>query len=277
MATARIAAGFDYIFYGLTNSNGFLIGSTAAGASAGAGEGMERLEGARTIPVSIPEDEVVTVTGDNEPLVSFSFPAADLPSGVLEVAARNLDFEALVQGTKVAALGDLSIGGLAPSGAAKPDVALLLQRAAKKWAEGNRGGGGWEIALVMKSNIAPLFGEMTERAFNAYRYGINMSKSDKATWGASFIEGTHGFTNAPIITIESDNPMHIMAMQGNAVATTLALDFEPVSSAKTLVFINGVRQIGNWSLSGQTITFNAAPASGAWVAVLYEVDEADLG
>lgn len=276
-ATPRIAAGFDRVFYGVVNSSGYLIGSTIAGATAGGatGEAMGRLIGGRTIPIGIPEDEVLTVTGDNEPKASFSFPGAELPSGVLEVAVRDLTFDALVQGTKVAAEADFNIGLVGPSGATKPDMTLLLMRKAKKQPSGSSG---WEIIPVHKCNITPLGADVTERAFGPYRYNVNLSKSDRGAWGASFTEAVFGATQSVEAVIESDNPIQIHSFQGDAIRVAFTLPITPKASTKILVHVNGVKQLltTHWTFSGATITFLAAPASAAAINVMYEVDEGDL-
>lgn len=277
MASPRIAAGFDRIFYGYVNASGFVIGSTATGAAAGGatGQGVARLIGGRTIPIGIPEDEIVTPTGDNEPKASFKFPSAELPSGVLEVAVRDLDFDALVQGTKVESQADFNIGSLGPSGSTSPDIALLLQRQAKKQPSGS---GAWEILFVNRSNITPLGSDVTERTFSPYRYGINVSKSDRGAWGATFTELVHGYTQTALSAIESDNPVLLHTFQGNAAATAFTLPVTPKASTKILVYLNNVKQLitTHYTVSGATITFLSAPASGAYVNVLYEVDAGDL-
>jgi hypothetical protein len=273
---ARIAAGFDRVFYGVLNSSGYMIGQTAAGATAGsaAGEGMARLEGARTIPIGIAEDDVLPVSGDNEPLVSFSFPGEELPNGVLEMAVRSQEFESLVQGTRTETLGDVTISALGPSGASKPDMALLLQRKSKKWQSGVRGSGAWEIVMVLKSNVTPLGSALEQRQFSPYRYGINLSKSDRLTYGATFTELQHGTTSMPIAIVYSDNPMLIHAFQGDASRTAFTLPVAPKSASKVYVYVNGTRNYP--TISGTTVTFGSPPASGAMIGVFYEVDENDL-
>jgi len=274
----RIAAGFDRIFYGVNNSDGILIGNDATGAAAGntTGQSLLRLEGARTIPVAIPEPERVTVTGDNEPKVSFNFPSADLPQGILEMAVRDQSFEALVQGTKEQVLGDLSIGSLMPSGANSRNMCLLLMRQAKKWEGAARGSTAWEILFVPTCEITPLYADITERQFSPYRYSINLSKSARAPWGATFTEGLHGTTEMPLVPIESDNPVMVHAWQGNAVVQAFNLAYTPKTIAKVHAFMNnGVHNPGA-TVAGLTVTYGAVPANGQYCHALYEVDAGDL-
>lgn len=280
MPTPRIGAGFNSCWYGVVNSSGYMIGNTAAGATAGAqaGEGMARLEGARTIPVSIPEGDTVPVSGDDEPLVQFDFESENLPSGVLEMAVRNLTFEALIQGTSVEAIGDVSVGILGPSGRAPEDMSLLLQRRSKKWSSGVRGVKAWEIILVPRCVIEPLGVDVEQRAFSPYRYKVTASKADRFAWGATFTEGLHGTTGGSIVVVESDYPVHIHAALGNNSQQVFTLPYTPKSSSKIYVYDNGVRQAltTDYTVSGADVTFVGTPASNAVLNFLYEVDEADL-
>lgn len=280
MASPRIAAGFDRIFYGVVNSSGYVIGRNTTGATAGdiSGQGLARLEGARTLPVGVPEDEIVTVTGDNEPKASFKFPSADLPSGIMELAVHDLDFEALVQGTRVESVGDVSIGTLAPSGATNPDICLLLMRKAKKSGSGVRGVSAWEILFIPRCNITPLGAEIGERQFNPYRYSINVSKSDRMPWGATFTTGLHGTTDAALVPVESDNPVMLHTHIGNASRTVFNLAIAPKTNSKVYIYENGVKQTDtvDYTQNGVATTHIGAPASGTVVNTLYEIDESDL-
>lgn len=279
MSTKHIPAGFDHCFYGLLDSSGNLKGNSVAGASNGTIQGMLRLEGARTIPLGIPEDEVTSVTGDNRPLVSFSFPGADLPSGILEMATRNLDFEAIAQGTSTETIGGIVKGALAPSNPAKPDVVWMFQRRSKKWQDGARGVGAWEAIVALRTNVTPLGSAITERQFDAIRYSINLSAGDRSPWGASFTEAVQGYTYTPIETLEADNPLHMMGGYGNASQTLFTLDYTPAAATKVYVYVNGIRlaYTTGYTVSGKVITLTAAPANGVHIGVIYECDESLFG
>jgi hypothetical protein len=281
MATSRIGAGFRYIFYGVVNSDGFVIGNTASGATAGAaaGEPMLRLEGADTAPVGIPEDERTPVSGDDSPQVEFKWDAADLPSGIITTSTRNLDFEALAQGTLVESFADLNVGVLQPSGGEDAVMCLLFQRRAKTWDPANRGNKAWEILVAPRSEVTPLGGNWAQRTHNPYNYAVTLSKSDKNMWGASFTEAVNLTTSAPLIPIFSDNPIFQDNYQGDGATTDFTLTHAPVSNAKTVVLENGVVQTitTDYTLTGTALAFVAAPASGVRVNVVYETSEANLG
>lgn len=278
---AVISAGFKYCFYGTLDSSGYLVGGTDTAPVAGnqTGSPMLRLEGASTAPVALADAEVITVIGDDEPLVTFQFSPATLPAGVMEMVVRNRTFEALIQGTQVQTLGDLDISVLQPTDQAFTDMVLILSRRAKSWTPSSRGVKKWENLLVMRPTITPLFSEFQTRANTPYRYGIATSQGDRLPWGVTLIESVNGTTAAPLIVLDGDNPVTMHRFTGNNSATVFNLAYEPVSGAKTKVAVNGVLQTltTNYTVdtAAKTVTFLVAPASSAIIVVFYEVSETD--
>jgi len=278
--TERIAAGFKYCFYGRIDSNGYLHGNSEDGAIAGdqTGESMTRLVGGQTVPVSVGEPEIVNVLGDDEPLTDFTFESANLPGGVMELAVRNVDFEAVANQTKVRTLGDLKMATLQPSDRGTPSLALLFMRRSKKWASGVQGVAAWECLLAPRAVVTPLYSDFTQRAHNPYRYGVTLSKSDRHAWGASYTELVDGTTAAPLAPVDSDNPVMIHAWKGDGAETDFNLAYAPKTAAKVHVIVDGVLQTvtAHYTVSGSTVSFGGAPASDAVINALYEIDEGDL-
>jgi hypothetical protein len=280
MAKTTIAAGFRDLFYGVVDSDGYFIGGTATAPTAGDqdGSGMIRLNGARTLPLNIPEPDIQVVTGDDEPMVSFEFDSENLPSGAFEMAARDNTFEALIQGTSVNVLSsDAEVSVLDPKDRASQTMCLLLSRRAKSWQIGTRGVARWESLFVPRCTIKPLGASIEQRTHTPYQYSINASRSDRTGW-STVSETNHGTTAASIFPIDSDNPLHMQRFTGDNAETVFNLDYTAVSGAKCYVFVNDVQQTitTEYAVSGKTLTFVAAPATDAVIVVLYEVAEADL-
>jgi hypothetical protein len=274
-----IGAGNRFTLYGVVGSNGSLIGSTLNGASAGALEGMLRLEGGRTFPTNIPEPETLVVSGDDQPLVQFQFEADGLVNGVFEVAVQDLAFEALIQGTKVQSLADLQIGVLQPADLAQPDMCLIIQRRAKKWSAGVRGVKAWEISMIPKATLIPLYTTIEQKAFQPYRYSYAASKSDNSPFGMTLTEANLGTTQTPFFIIHSENPVWIDIIQGNAATQAFTLTYTPKSNAKTIVVVGGVQkaETTHYTLTGTALNFVTAPGSAVYAHVFYEVDESVFG
>lgn len=277
-ATKRIGAGFRYIFYGVGDENGNIIGNTVAGPSAGASQGLLRLDGARTAPVAPAEPEVVAVQGDDDPMVTFSFSSADLPTGVIEMSAFDQVFAALALGVSIETLGDLTVLPLQPGGGNQPDLCLLLQRRSKKWEAGAKGVKAWQGIFIPKATVTPLFAEFRQREHAPYRYGITANMADKKAWGATLSTAINGTESAPIHEFEGDNPVHMECGLGNGVETDFTTSYTPKASTKIYVFVDGLRLTvtTHYTVAGSVVTFITPPDSASIINILYEVDESVL-
>lgn len=282
MARKTIAAGFRYLWYGVVDSNGKFIGSTttAPAAGAAAGSSMLRLDGARTLPVNIPEPTVETVSGDDEPMVQFEFDAEDLPNGTIELAARNNVFDALVQGTLVETVGDIDITVLDPKDRSSQTMCMLASRRAKSWITGSKGVKKWENVFIPRCTVKPLGAEIQQRTFTPYQYNVYTSRSDRTGWSTVNVN-TLGTTAAPMFYIDSDNPLGPLArFTGDNATVAFTLPYAPVSGAKTYVYVDDILQTvtTDYTVSSKTLTFEAGstPGTDAEIIVLAEISESDL-
>ena len=279
MAKTIIGAGFHALHYGVLD-DGIFIGGTITVPVAGSATGspMVRLQGGRLFPVGIPESEIETVLGDDEPEVSFEWDSAELPDAILEMSPRDNTFDALVQGLKIEILGDLEGSGYDPKGRAAQPMCLLIHRVAKSWASGNRGAKKWEVRYILACTIKPLLSDVEQRTHSPYRYSVNLSRGDVG-FGLSISESVHGTTALSIQVYDSDNPLARTRFTGNAVAATYTLPYTVISAAKTYVFVDQIRQAAavDYTTSGVSLIFEAGsiPADGSVIDVVYEILEAD--
>lgn len=273
-----IGAGFRVIHIGQADVDGYFVGGyTAAAAGADVGSGMERIFGAQTIDLSIPEPTRVTASGDDGPMATFDFSAEDLPANVLELAARSLTFEAFVQGSKVESIDDLDMITAQPSGNDEPPViVMVLSRRAKN----QSGGKVWETKIVPSASITPLGAQFQQRNVTSYRYSVSTTTSDRAPWGKLLSTSANGATAAPILDIEAENPVMMHAFLGNNTETDVILDYTPVADTKVSVYVDGVKKTLTTDYTvntgTKTVTFVAAPATDALVVVLYEYDAGNI-
>lgn len=276
----RLTAGFRAFFFGVPDTNGFLIGNTIAGATVGdaAGEPMQRLRGAQVFPTGIPESEVVPVTGDDEVLATFIFSAPTLSSGTIELSVRDNAFDALAQGTQVESVDSVEMSVYQPGGQDFPDLMLLGMRRAKKAAGGSQGAKAWEIVLLLKTTVSPLFATMEQRAATPYQYSYAASKTDAKPYGATFTEALNSTETAPVLVIDSDNPVHFHAFTGDTAETVFNLLFTPIADTRVSVYVEGLKLTltTDYTVSGKAVTFVSAPVVDKRVVVMYEFDEAEL-
>jgi hypothetical protein len=272
------------------NLDGAIIGSDATEPTAGSTNGNTglRVEGAMTVPVAIPDSELADVLGDDEPLVQFDWGEGTLPSGVLELAARNLYFEAQCQGTLVYEpnTGTIRIGVLSPSPRELADLALLFHKRAKTWQPGSRGVKRWESLFIPACTIVPKGNaDWTQRQHAPYRYSISMSKADIFPWGETFYDAAIGTKSAPIEPIESHYPYWLDIFKGDGVQDTFALSKTPITlavDADATEVVSEARIIvppANYTISTTpNIVFDpgSEPANGALVHVWYPIAESEL-
>lgn len=280
MSKNTIGAGFRVLWYGVRNSNGVFIGSTATTPTAGvaAGSGLARLFGARTIPFGIPETVIVPVSGDDEPMVTFEFDPEDLPNGVFEMAQRDNVFDALIQQTKVHTIGDIEVTVYDPMGRQAQSMCMLLSRIAKSWKSGEKGAKKWENWFIHQAGIKPLGpAAVTQREFGPYRYRMNTSRGDLGP-GFSINETEHGTTGTSISVIDSDNPLYYQTWRGNNALLTYTMSYAPVSGAKSYIYLDHLRKTltTDYSISGTSLIFIAAPGQDVVIEALTEVAEGTL-
>ena len=285
MATTQkgfIGAGFSYVIVFTKNADGVIIGSDAVEPVAGASDGNTglRVEAAQTMPVTIPDSDLVDVMGDDFPTVQFDFGASSLPSGILELAARNLFLEALVQGTTVYEIGNIDIGVLAPSVEDLADVALLLGRRAKSWSPGSRGVRRWELLFIPACTMNPKgLADLTQRAHGPYRFHISASKGNIMPWGETFYNAAFGVDSAALEPIEANLPYVLDIFQGDGVNLTFNLSHVPDLVETAIVSDDGTLVLGaNYALSAgpDRITFTGGNAPTGMTHVWYPVDRNDL-
>jgi len=279
MAKKTIGAGFHACHYGVNNADGIFIGGTTTVPPAGntAGSAMLRLDGGRIAPLSIPESEIETVLGDDEPEVTFEWDSAELTSGILETSPRDNVFDALIQGTLIQEIGDIELSAYDPKGRIAQPMCLLVHRLAKSWLSGERGSKKWELRYILSCTIKPLLSNVEQRTHSPYRYSLNLSRGDVG-FGMSINETDHGTTAMSIQVVDSDNPMARHRFTGDGATLTYFLTYPVISSAKTYVFVNQILQAtpGDYACAGTSLIFVAAPANDAVIDVIYEVEESDI-
>jgi hypothetical protein len=275
-----IVAGAKYFFYGILDTDGHFIGSSATAPTAGAtaGSGMARLEGAKTVPISMNDAEVVTATGDDEALMNFSFDSPDLPNGILELAVLNMDFEALCQGLIVQDIGNVA---MVPSGnpqdADRKTFCMIIQGQAKSYTSGSVGVARYQGVFIPSATITPLHRDAyTERAVGTWRYAMTLNKGDRLAWGATLSNALNGTEKASFIPFTSPYPLHQQRWTGNNAQTVYTLAYTPAGtsiSTDVFVYIEGVRVLSGVTVdaTAKTLTFGAAPAASARITCTYQM------
>jgi hypothetical protein len=274
MTRKVIAAGFTNVFYGVLDADGMLLGTTLSlNAGNTAGSGMTRFEGAKSGPISVPEPDVVTVTGDDEAKGSFTFDSTDLANCILTTSIKDENFEALCMGLEVVTLGDIEMVGVGqPENPQRRDMCFIFQRRAKSRDVGEIGVSKWEGIFIPKATVTPMYAAFEERTPATYQYKVTLNKSDRMLWGETFGLSTWGTEQLAFHQFITDNPITLHAWRGDGVETGFYTDYTPASAAKLHAYKAGVYQSSGVTVTPATklVTFGTAPASDQIAHGLYE-------
>jgi hypothetical protein len=273
--TKSIAAGNTYAFMGFIDSNGFMVGSaTTAPAGGAAGSPMIRITGIKTASPTVPEPEVVQVTGDDTLLGEFDFDSLTQRSFTIEVAVQDLEAEALLQGTNVETVAEIKLGALDILNSAELNACLIIQSRAKKQDAGAVGQKGWNGVIIPIATVKPLGRDtFAERGPAVFRYFVTPQIASNNPWGVTILDVNAGTTGLRYRPFTAENPVTMHAHTGNGALQSWTLNYQPISVVKTALFggknpiaVSAVTTTAPFAVT----TIAAAPIGGLALVTVYE-------
>lgn len=260
-----IAAGNQQAWLGFLDSTGFLLGgNTSAPSTGAAGSGMLRITGIKSAPVSIPERELVQVTGDDDLLGEFDFTSLTSRAFMIEVAVQNLTTEGRLLNTPVDTVAGGLMGYLDTNTTAEYDACLIFQSRSKKQDSGVVGKKAWSGVYIPLATVQPLGrGGFDERGAAVYRYMVTPQLSSKNAWGVTMLDNSSTELSARYRPYSTDYPIYMHRWTGNASATDFTLDVTPVDTASIAVWSStgAVQTVSSVDTAAKTATLSAAPAT----------------
>lgn len=252
-----ITAGTEFAQAGLVSSEyNRLLNSDGAVPANGTAGSMLRLIGIQVANTGFPENESVTVPGDNTSQGSIPFDSEAPNEFLLDFGVFNLSQEATLQGTKVYTFGDFRMGIRRPVNPEYPDCTLIVQGQAKQKDNASGGAAGWYGLIYPRVSLQPL-GEtaLQGRTATAFRYKATAQPATHTPWGFTITEADFGVTQGYAIPFTS---LYRLTMQPIAFAggggETFNLDFTPASTSVQ----QNVLVVGSTSYSsGYTISQTA--------------------
>lgn len=235
-------AGIARAYYYNLNSDGILIGTNT---SYGDGDSIAtpgRLKGIKTAEFPIPDVNRVQVTGDDSLLYEFLFEPTAAPSGTLGLGAEDLDFEALIQGTKVYAEGAWDMGVAYPADLAFSTRGLHIISRAASDDDGVTVSEGYWNRIIPNATIAPQ-GEAgaSEQSAITSNYGMTINRATRLPYGRAFTDSDHGTTRAGYVKFWTENLFLMEAFAGDSTpVANLVLSQTPAgddTTNKVAVFV----------------------------------------
>lgn len=271
-AYKSVAAGNKYAFMGFLDANGYLLGSsTSAPASGAAGSGMLRITGIKSAAVTIPDNDTVQVTGDDELLADFAFDSLNTRSFNVEAAVQDLTLESLLLNKTLETVAGGTVGYLDITDAPEYDATLIFQSRSKKQDAGTLGRKAWSGTMVLLATVKPLGrAGFDERGAALWRFSVTPQLSGYNPWGVTIQESSTPFM-ARYRPFSFDYPITMHRHTGNGVLTTFNLDYPPVDANSLSVFSRRVAAaVSSVSTASKTMTLGSAAANGAEMVTLYQ-------
>jgi hypothetical protein len=288
MATAvsKIVGGYaEGLYYGVVDSSGYLVGSTASAPAAGnqAGSAMAQLLGIKNFPFAPVDPDRPTQRGDAGALARFIHRPTELPESNMIFGASDYDFYALCQALAVLTLG----GGKFVLGQAYnptyADLVLLAFSQGKSQESASEGSGLWEARIILKTNIFPKGRTaFNDEALSEYEYALVSNYATAFPWGHAFSDADEGDTKAAYVDFTWPYRPILQRWTGNNTETSFNLDknIAEDSADNIVVFVNGTAQTwvtgapgaGEFGITAGTpdvLVLGTAPASNAKVVALY--------
>lgn len=267
------AAGNRYAFGWFIDDNGFMTGAaTTAPANGATGSGAFALTGIKTAAPTIPEPEIVQVTGDDALQGEFAFDAVETRAFTMEYAVEDLSLISTILGTTLTTWGEVRAALMDIPNAPERNMGFIFQSRARKGDIGVVGQRGWNGKIIPLATFTPLGrASFDERGAAVFRGLITPQSTGYDPFGVSILTTNYGTTATRQFPFNAENPIHIKTYRGDGTTTAFTLDYVPVSAAKASAFVDRVvRTVSTVSTVASTVTVSSAPALGRPMTVLYE-------
>jgi hypothetical protein len=229
-----------------------------------------QFQGSTAFELNMPDSRKITGLGEDGITQVVFLPPQEGADGRLNVEAADPTLAALLDGTLVSSVGEVSVVGLATDKQGfEPRVGLMLYQAARGLVTGATY---WHTFLIPSAQVVRKSAGMNgEKAVTVYQIAPN--RTSKHLWGTAFAVGTEGFTSAQILELWSNYPLRISGFvaDGNAVDFSFPAATPAVQTTGIKVWKNDVLVSGGLTLATTKVTFGSAPTSLDRVVVLREV------
>ena len=232
-------------------------------------EGLQ-FQGSTAFELSVPDARKLTGLGEDGITQVVFLPPTDGADGKLNVEAADPALAALLDGTRVASLGEISLVGIGTDKQGfEPQVGLMLYQAARGL---TTGAVYWHTFFIPSAQVVRKSGGMNaEKAVTVYQVAPN--RVSRHLWGAAFSNAVEGYLSGQVIEDWSNYPLRLASFlaDGTAVDFSFPANWPAVQTAGIRVFRNGSEVLtGLTKLTGK-VTFTSAPTTGDRLDILREI------
>jgi len=257
--------------YGLRYASVFELNTSGTPKAVGttAYEGLQ-FQGSTAFELNVPDARKLTGLGEDGITQVVFLPPTDGADGKLNVEAADPALAALLDGTKVASVGEMSIVGIGTDRQGfEPQVGLMLYQASRGLLTGAVY---WHHFFVPSAQVVRKSGGMNaDKAVTVYQIAPN--RVSKHLWGVGFLNAVEGYLSGQVIEAWSNYPMRVAAFvaDGTAVDFSFPVNTPAVQTTGIKVFENDVEVTTGITKTTTKVTYTTAPTATHRIVILREV------
>lgn len=230
------------------------------------------VSGVRNVTINDPEPRQISHFGDDRIFALDVLPPTEPLTGEMVVSKTNDTVDAALTGNKSITVGEAKLFGVNTDlKGSENQVAIIAYQQSLDTdpAAATFGKRVWEFKVMPRAWIIPRENSLDENP-TARTYTLRPNFVTQHVWGTAFAVATEGFTQAQLLRGVSEYKPRIVSFKGDGSTTTFAVGETVVSTAKYVVWDNGVTST---TFTGGTtsIVFSPAPTSGHMIVAYYEV------
>lgn len=278
--TIYTGAGLDSIQISKRSSAGYATGIAGlTSASTNTYSEAYRLIGANAAEITVNDRTRVSIQGDDTAIAQFTFGPTDLPSFGLTMSAEDFTLANTITGLSNLTLGSAIVNAGVPNEIVPEPLVIMASRQAQSLASATSGDAQWVHKVILNGQISPVNDSYTFQGGASFTHTITATNAKRTAWGQLISSAFTGIVSNSILTITSENRLTFGAFVGNNAATTFAVTQLPVGATYAKAFVESGSGTNSFSaatissITTNTVTLSAAPASGAFVIIFFEFDE----
>jgi hypothetical protein len=242
---------------------------TPKASSTTAYEGLQ-FQGSTAFELNVPDARKLTGLGEDGITQVVYLPPTDGVDGKLNTEGADPSLSVLLDGTKIATVGEISLVGMGTDKQGfEPQVGLMLYQLATGLITGKQY---WHTYFLPSAKVIRKPGSMTtEKASTSYQIAPN--RVNAHLWGADFSTAVEGYLSAQVVEAWSNYPLRLASFlaDGTAVDFIFPVNTPAVATAGIVIFVDGTLTTAGITKTITKVTFTVAPTLGQRIDILREV------
>jgi hypothetical protein len=266
-----VAAGNRYTLGGFIDENGFFIGSSPTPPANGSTSPAFQIEGIKEASPTIPEGDVVGVTGEDGLIAEFEFDPTGNRRYIINYAVENMLILARIMNVNIETIAGADSVVLDIDEMPEYNLCFLHQSRAKAQDDGVKGQAAWDAQLVNLCSARPLGRQaFSERTAANFRMSITPQLASYSPWGVT-IAASAGANAARYRKLQPDYPFMLEAYTGDGTANPIVLSKTPASVSRFGIWANRVLVgVSSINTSTPSVTPSSSIATGARTILFYQ-------